>query len=300
MSLFENDPAHPEGPTGQGAEPSTPVAEAGATVSFAAPPATAPAAPVPPDLRISWSWAHFVVFLLFGFGSQFVVVILFSAYLGSVRGYSSKQVEHALTTSATFAVAIQLVWFGFLLLFLYVTLSVLRDAPFWSTVGWRSFSGDKSSLRNRLWPYFFSGCGLSAVVAAAGVRIRPKNNVPIEELFKDPHSQLMLMAMAVLVAPLVEETVFRGYLYPFFARKLGVPAGVLLTGTFFGLMHGSQLGWNWGIVGLLIFVGVVFTYVRARTGTVLASYLLHLGYNSLIALAAALATRGFQQPVPTH
>jgi hypothetical protein len=63
-------------------------------------------------------------------------------------------------------------------------------------------------------------------------------------------------------------------------------------------MHGSQLGWTWGIVGLLILVGIIFTFARAHTGTVLASFLLHLGYNSTIALATIVGTHGFTK-MPT-
>ena len=51
---------------------------------------------------------------------------------------------------------------------------------------------------------------------------------------------------------------------------------------------------------LLAFVGVTFTYVRARTGTVFASYLMHLGYNSLIAIITILGTHGFTRMPPAH
>jgi hypothetical protein len=66
----------------------------------------------------------------------------------------------------------------------------------------------------------------------------------------------------------------------------------------FGLMHGAQLGWSWGIVGLLIVVGIIFTSARAQTGTVLASFLLHLGYNSMIAVTTIVGTHGFTR-IPT-
>jgi hypothetical protein len=46
--------------------------------------------------------------------------------------------------------------------------------------------------------------------------------------------------MSVLVAPLVEETVFRGFLYPVIARRLGIAAGIAITGTLFGLMHAGN------------------------------------------------------------
>jgi hypothetical protein len=64
------------------------------------------------------------------------------------------------------------------------------------------------------------------------------------------------------------------------------------------MMHGSQLGWNLGLVGLLTFVGIIFTFARAATGTVLASFLMHLGYNSLIAVSSIIATHGFQHAPP--
>ena len=111
--------------------------------------------------------------------------------------------------------------------------------------------------------------------------------------------------------------VFRGYLYPvllriisgiarFFgmeftrATHLGVYSSILVTGLLFGMLHGAQLAWTRGIVMLLAFVGVTFTYVRARTGTVFASYLMHLGYNSLIAIITILGTRGFTRMPPIH
>ena len=43
-----------------------------------------------------------------------------------------------------------------------------------------------------------------------------------------------------------------------------MPLGILFTGTIFGLLHSSQLGNNWPQVGLLVLVGIIFTYVRAK------------------------------------
>jgi membrane protease YdiL (CAAX protease family) len=68
----------------------------------------------------------------------------------------------------------------------------------------------------------------------------------------------------------------------------------------FGAMHGSQLGWTWSLVAILVMVGVVFTIVRANTGSVFASYMMHLGYNSLIAVAAIVSTHGFTRMPVNH
>jgi membrane protease YdiL (CAAX protease family) len=45
---------------------------------------------------------------------------------------------------------------------------------------------------------------------------------------------------------------------------------------------------------------VIFTLARARTGSVFASFLLHLGYNSMIALITILGTSGFTKMPTTH
>ncbi len=240
------------------------------------------------DLRISSYWIHFSVFVVFAFGSLIILQSIVATYLAEHRHLGLRGVEKAMTTEAPIAVTVQLAWFGLILLFLYMTLGALPGNPFWRTVGWRRFEPGSGSTSSRALRYFFAGSGLALFVGLAGSRINPKEHLPIQELFKDRNGLLLLMSLAVLVAPLVEETLFRGY-------RFGVVTSILMTGTLFGLLHGWQLGWTWGLVGLLTMVGIIFTYVRARTGTVLASYLLHLGYNSMIAISTIAAMHGLKQ-----
>jgi len=190
---------------------------------------------------------------------------------------------------------------------------LFRESLFWHTLGWRKLIPTASKLPSKPWLYFFSGAGLSLLAAIVGSRVHTPDDMPIELLMKSRIGAMFMMGMAVAVAPLVEETVFRGYLYPVIVRiasailrflgmdsaqalRSGVASSILVTGVSFGLLHGFQLAWTWGIVFVLILVGITFTYVRARTGTVFASYLMHLGYNSLIALAAV--AHGFSKMSP--
>src|SRR6202049_2068604 len=247
---------------------------------------------LPEDLRVSWSWPHLIIFIFFGFASLMVVQLGFVFYVSANRHLSAKQVQHVFENSPQLLVETNVLWYALLFLFLYVTLAVLRDVPFWRSLGWRKLNANPAAGSG--WMYFFSGCGLAIFVALASYNMKDTEHLPIQEMFKNRTGALMLMSMAVLVAPLVEETVFRGYLYPLFAKSLGVAPGIVITGVLFGLMHGSQLGWTFRLVLLLTVVGVIFTFARARTGTVMASFLLHLGYNSMIALTSVIATRGFQ------
>jgi membrane protease YdiL (CAAX protease family) len=249
---------------------------------------------LPEDLRVSWSWPHLIIFIFFGFASLMVVQLGFVFYVSANRHLSAVQVQRVFENSPQLLVETNVLWYALLFLFLYVTLAVLRDVPFWRSLGWRKLDANPARGTGSGWMYFFSGCGLAIFVAVASYNIKDTDHLPIQELFKNRSGALLLMSMAVFVAPLVEETVFRGYLYPLFAKSLGVIPGILITGVLFGLMHGSQLGWTFRLVLLLTIVGVIFTFARARTGTVMASFLLHLGYNSMIALTSIIATRGFQ------
>jgi membrane protease YdiL (CAAX protease family) len=254
----------------------------------------------PEDLQVSWSWPHLIVFLVFAFASLMIVQTTLAVYYTPHQHLSRKELEQYLLSKPQFAVGSMVLWYAALFLFLYVTLSVLRNLPFWHSLGWKKIQPrDPAQPKNPLL-YFFSGCGLSLFVALATARIQPPEHLPLQDIFKHRSTALSFMALAVIVAPLVEETIFRGYLYPLFARSFGVMSGILITGVLFGLMHGAQLGWTWSLVSLLIFVGIIFTFVRARTGTVLASYLLHLGYNSLIVATTLLGTRGFTRMPPGH
>lgn len=251
--------------------------------------------PLPEDLRVSWSWPHFFVFIFFALSSFFLVQMALIVYFAPHRALPPKELERYLLNKPQFLFGTNLLWYGALFLFLYVTIGVLRGQPFWRSLGWRKLQSNLASGKGSPWGYFLAGCGLAIFVFIASSQVHTNEKMPIQEVLKNRTSAMLLMAMAVFVAPLVEETVFRGYLYPLFAKSFGIVPGILLTGVLFGLMHGAQLGWTWGIVGLLILVGVIFTFARAHTGTVLASFLLHLGYNSTIALATILGTHGFTQ-----
>ncbi len=254
---------------------------------------------LPEDLRISWSWPHFVVFIFFALSSFFLVQTVLILYFAPHRSLPPKELEGYLLSKPQFLFGTSILWYAAIFLFLYVTLGVLRGVPFWSSLGWKKLKSNLSAGKANPWAYFFAGCGLAIFVFLASSQVHTNDKMPIEEVLKNRSSAMLLMAMAVLVAPLVEETVFRGYLYPLFAKSFGILPGILLTGILFGLMHGAQLAWTWGIVGLLIVVGIIFTFARAQTGTVLASFLLHLGYNSMIALATIIGTHGFTK-IPTH
>jgi membrane protease YdiL (CAAX protease family) len=119
-------------------------------------------------------------------------------------------------------------------------------------------------------------------------------STPFEELFSRPRDAYLMSVFAITLGPLMEELFFRGFLYPVLARRMGVAWGIFFTALPFGLIHMFQYGYAWGVVLLIFLMGVVCTAVRAATGSVASSFLVHVGYNATEMLLFAVATDGFR------
>src|ERR1051326_8599723 len=123
------------------------------------------------------------------------------------------------------------------------------------------------------------GLGLAVFSDVAQVvfsRWIPKS-LPITEFFQDRNSALLLAGFGVLIAPLVEEILFRGFLYPALSRWSGVVPAVIITSAGFALLHGAQLAYS--LVPLL----VIFLYpaLSRRTGVVPAVIITSAGFALL-------------------
>jgi membrane protease YdiL (CAAX protease family) len=248
--------------------------------------------PPPADLEVPWSWGHLLSFAGFGFFALLFVQVIFIAYYVHAKAISAhptqREFQQFALTKPVFAIGSMVLWYALLLFFLYVTLTFFYRTPFWQSLGWRRLSRENQKAPAKPWIYFFMGCGLSVLVMLVTVTVKAPEHAPIQDLLKNRNMAFAFMGMAVLIAPLVEETIFRGYLFPLLARWLGMMPGIVLTGILFGLMHGYQLGWAWKLVATLIGVGIIFTIVRSRAESTFASFLMHLGYNSVIAFIGTL------------
>jgi membrane protease YdiL (CAAX protease family) len=86
--------------------------------------------------------------------------------------------------------------------------------------------------------------------------------------------KLWLIATAIIAAPVVEETVFRGVFLPALARHRGIPAAVVTVSLLFALIHGhlpSALP--------LFVVGATLATAYLYTGSLLVPILIHATFN---------------------
>jgi membrane protease YdiL (CAAX protease family) len=235
------------------------------------------------DLRVPWGWHELLLFVILGLLGSISVTYGLAEIAVRVFHINSNDVFGAAITTAKSVVVLvsQAVVDAGAIGYLYLMVLGRTRAPFWQTIGWRGLGAEPGKFRVTALHFLAWGAVLALVVTFAGAFLNSKENLPIDELLKARVSIFLFAVLGVVVAPLVEETIFRGFLYPVIARRAGVTLGIAITGTLFGLMHAVQLWGGWGQIALLIFVGVVLTWVRARTGTVMSSYFVHLGYNGL-------------------
>ncbi len=91
-----------------------------------------------------------------------------------------------------------------------------------------------------------------------------------------PHLHASYFAMAVLVAPLAEEYLFRGLLYRALDREWGGWRAVAGSAAFFAIYHPAL---SWLPVAAL---GAANALLFRRTGTLAPSVLLHMAYNAVV------------------
>lgn len=81
--------------------------------------------------------------------------------------------------------------------------------------------------------------------------------------------------LAVVVAPLIEELMFRGIFYSWLRTKLSAPAAIIISALIFASVHPQ------GAVGLLplTYIGCVLAFLREWRGNLLSSMVAHACFN---------------------
>ncbi len=87
--------------------------------------------------------------------------------------------------------------------------------------------------------------------------------------------KLAMIFQAVVVAPLLEEFIFRGYLYPVFRRYFGAGTGVVLNSVLFAGIHAHLPN-----MAPLFVLAVCLTLAYEATGSLLVPVVMHALFNS--------------------
>ena len=97
-------------------------------------------------------------------------------------------------------------------------------------------------------------------------------------------ARFVLAFLAVFTAPLVEEIIYRGVMYPAIQRTFGTIWAVLVVSILFAGVHVFQYFNNFAVVSVIAVLSVTLTLVRSRTRSMLPCFVIHLVFNGLQAL----------------
>ena len=181
----------------------------------------------------------------------------------------------ALATNPVVVIGAQVVAYPLVILFMVTVVGARSREGFWRAIRW-NWNAAKA-------PAFFLGGMLVAFVVDYGSKYLPlPKSVPLENYFHEALGAYVTTVFGITLGPLLEELFFRGLLYPRMRRLVGVVPAILFTAVVFASIHAPQLGFAWGPLLSIFVVGVVFTLVREKSGSVAATFTMHVGYNLLL------------------
>lgn len=94
----------------------------------------------------------------------------------------------------------------------------------------------------------------------------------------------LLVVSFVILAPLQEELVFRGFFFAGFAPVIGTWPAIIVTAGVWALSHGQ---YEWFFIGEIFALGLLFGWLRARTGSTILTFALHACVNGMAVVATA-------------
>jgi membrane protease YdiL (CAAX protease family) len=157
-------------------------------------------------------------------------------------------------------------------------LTVRKYGVGWEALGLREFKGGFIGL----------GCGLmilsfllnavyGAFLALFGLEIQP-DLIPV---FAELDSPWWLLIAGVIVAPVVEEIFFRGFVFSGLRNRYSWRTAAVISSLFFALVHLQPAA----LIPIFI-LGYIFSYLYYRSNSIMPAILMHISTNAL-ALGAA-------------
>jgi uncharacterized protein len=181
-------------------------------------------------------------------------------------------------------VLMQVVMNVLLIAFIYFLIKVVHGRSFRETIRWTR------THQYRTGYLIAVGAGLSLSVLMVSAIFPPSSPPPIEQLITSSGAVYMFVLLGVLVAPVVEEIIFRGFLYRVFEdirdHRLAVPSTAIL----FTLLHVPQLWGSWAGIVLIFVVGYVLSLIRQRSNSLIPSFIVHTSYNTMLFTVYAIGT----------
>jgi uncharacterized protein len=217
-------------------------------------------------------WALLAGPLLFLLG-----ILIMSVYYGAVsQGQNVAPIPELVAASTPYQlVVIQLV------LLLIVSRAMKLDGLSWKAIGWKIADGQRTSREILLGSGLGVVLGLLYIFALSPALTALQNvwdYVPAGELFTTLGASIVPFVIAnVLLAPFIEESIYRGYGLTRLSGKYSQPVAIVLACFFFGFLHWTGGFWYILLTGFV--AGGLFAWLRTARKNLIAPLAAHLALN---------------------
>ena len=153
----------------------------------------------------------------------------------------------------------------------------------WQSVGWRRFNPWKSiALVLMVFGVFILAVAAVFTLVSLLFHGFDASQPQVNEFTGaggKAHHNIALLAL-VIIPPIIEETYFRGFLFPALSRRLGLIGGAIVTSLFFGVAH---LQANVSVYTFILSLVLCYLYVKLKS--IVPGIALHMLNNFLAYLA---------------
>lgn len=231
-------------------------------------------------------------------------IVLAAAHLHTEEQAKAHPGLVTLSQAASYLVTLGIAWLLF---------PKIWDESFSKGIEW-------NSLAPRRWWYavMLGGAAASGLAQFALHFVAEPKSSPMDQLLLTTHGAWLMTGLGVVLAPLTEEIAFRGFLLPALAiaydwlalertpaglqkwqsssmhSRAALIFGAIFSSVPFALMHGAQLQYAWGALGILYAVSLLLSFVRIRTNSVAAGVLMHATYNLTVFVVLFIGTDGYR------
>ena len=231
--------------------------------------------PDPPARTPFWSYLDLALVIGLLVASIIIILLVVGAFIFVYPSLKYNQGPLLLPT--------QFALYAFLYLSFRLVFGLRYGKPVFASLGW---------CRSRFNPWIavIGGVLLAFLVSAIAALLHtPQVPSPVESLMSSPVLLTLFGVMAVTVAPLFEEMMFRGFLQPLLSRTFGVAAGILTTAVIFGALHAPEYSFAWQYALAVSIVGAVLGWVRFTANSIIPSTVMHGAYNTVFVIALAVS-----------
>jgi membrane protease YdiL (CAAX protease family) len=168
--------------------------------------------------------------------------------------------------------------------FIFFLIKILHRQPILPTLRWE--------VRERipLLSLLFGGVFLALSAVIFSRVFPPPTDTVFDKFLTSTPSLVLLVIFGGIVGPLLEEIIFRGFIYTLLADIYSSSVAVPITSVLFAMMHVGQLRGNLPAVVWILGVGAVLTVIRNRSRSLIPSVIVHTTYNAMIFGISALST----------